>query len=523
MPEEALRIRAERTESRSNADVWSQCAVWRWKFRFDKRRLHLPSLSFPTDRSGDNASRIRPSVDDDRSRWTLVWPRNSHRCRGTPLADPKPTPPLQRLSERNLGAHEVVGLPNFTSRPAQYVVLYRYVDRGWRALTSAHLCLAGGQACIAIRRAEFGEHMTLRVFQNSAAGRIYGRRLKKLMSLETTFARKLAVFHSEAYDAVHTLAPVLAGDEHAFYTHGDNADLQCAWARENGLPPRTSLEDILLAQIEAHRAEVFYNFHLDKYDSRFAKRLPGSVRARIGWHAAPPTGTDWTGYIIINNFPSILAVLSARGLRTAYFAPAHDPALDAYAQNDLRDIDVLFVGGYSQYHTKRVAVLEAVAALAGKHNVVFALSRSRLNRIAETPLGVIGPLRQYRRSGRIRAVAQDPVFGRAYYDLLGRTKIVLNGAIDMAGNDRGNMRCWEALGGRTLLLSDAGNYPPGMVDGKTIRTYRSAMHAIELIEESLADCEARHRIANCGYDIIRTRYSKAAQWDRFQRLVAEHF
>jgi spore maturation protein CgeB len=115
------------------------------------------------------------------------------------------------------------------------------------------------------------------------------------------------------------------------------------------------------------------------------------------------------------------------------------------------------------------------------------------------------------------------VFGRAYYDLLGRTKIVLNGAIDMAGNDRGNMRCWEALGGRTLLLSDAGNYPPGMVDGKTIRTYRSAMHAIELIEESLADCEARHRIANCGYDIIRTRYSKAAQWDRFQRLVAEHF
>ena len=362
------------------------------------------------------------------------------------------------------------------------------------------------------------------------------------MSIETTFARKLAAFHSNAYDAAHTLAPVLAGEEHAFYTHGDNAEVQRAWARENGLPSRATLEDILLAQIEAHKAEVFYNLNLDDFDDRFARRLPGSVRARIGWHAAPAagtdwtgffarigwraapaTGTDWTGFLMVNNFPSILEVFRSSGLRAAYFAPAHDPALDTYAQNEQRDIDVLFVGGYSQYHTKRVAVLEAVAALDGKHNVVFALARSRLNRIAETPLGVLGPLRQYCRTERIRAVAQEPVFGRAYYDLLARSKIVLNGAGDIGGNDRGNLRCWEALGARTLLLSDEGNYPVGMVDGETIRTYRSPKHAIELIEDSLRNFESRRRVATAGHNMIRTRYSKAAQWASFQRLVAEHF
>ena len=184
---------------------------------------------------------------------------------------------------------------------------------------------------------------------------------------------------------------------------------------------------------------------------------------------------------------------------------------------------MLFVGGYSQYHSKRVAVLEAVAALDGKYKVVFALARSRLNRIAETPLGLLGPLRQYCRPERIRAVAQEPVFGRAYYDLLARSKIVLNGAIDMAGNDRGNMRCWEALGARTLLLSDEGNYPAGMVDGETIRTYRSPRHAIELIGDSLGNFEGCRCVAAAGHDMIRTRYSKAAQWASFQRLVAEHF
>jgi hypothetical protein len=226
---------------------------------------------------------------------------------------------------------------------------------------------------------------------------------------------------------------------------------------------------------------------------------------------------------MVNNFPSILALLSTRGLRTAYFAPAHDPALDICARNERRDVDVLFAGVYSQYHTRRTATLEAVSALAGKYKVVMALSRSRLIRIAESPLGVLGPLRRHRRPNNIRAVAQEPVFGRSHYDLLARTKIVINGAIDMAGNDRGNMRCWEALGARTLLLSDCGDYPAGMVDGETIAIYRSPRHAIELIEASLANSEARQRIADAGYEMIRTRYSKAAQWRSFLGIVAEHF
>jgi hypothetical protein len=48
------------------------------------------------------------------------------------------------------------------------------------------------------------------------------------------------------------------------------------------------------------------------------------------------------------------------------------------------------------------------------------------------------------------------------YELIGKSKIVLNGVIDMVGRDRGNMRCFEAMGCGALLLSDEGNYPKGM-------------------------------------------------------------
>lgn len=41
-----------------------------------------------------------------------------------------------------------------------------------------------------------------------------------------------------------------------FFTNGDDNTSQGLWARENGMPNKPSLEDILLAQIERHRTEL---------------------------------------------------------------------------------------------------------------------------------------------------------------------------------------------------------------------------------------------------------------------------
>jgi hypothetical protein len=363
----------------------------------------------------------------------------------------------------------------------------------------------------------------MRIFQNTAATRNFAPILDRRLRKETDFASKVTAILADGSSGIHTLLPVLSGAPNAFYTHGDNIDLQRCWAREKGLPATVGLEEILLAQIEEHKTEALYNFDWAHFDSKFAKRLPASVKARIGWYAAPPIGADMTGYLIVCNFPTLLKQYHNAGLRCDYFAPAHDPMLDAAAGSDDRDIDVLFVGGYSRYHTRRAPVLEAVAGLANKYNITFALDRSRVTRLAETPLGWLGPLRKHRRPAAVRKVAQEPVFGREYYKFLSRAKIVLNGAGDIGGDDRGNMRCWEAMGARSLLLSDAGVYPSGMIDKETMRTYNSAHEATEIIEDMLSNTDERQRIANAGYGMIKTSYSKTLQWDDFQRLVARHF
>jgi hypothetical protein len=245
------------------------------------------------------------------------------------------------------------------------------------------------------------------------------------------------------------------------------------------------------------------------------------VRHSICWRAAPSPGADFSAYdAVVCNFPSIIASWRAQGWRAEVMYPAHDPAMNDIVDGAERSIDVLFAGTYSRHHGNRSRVLEAVAPLAGRHRVQYCLDRSMMTRFAETPLGWGGPLAKHRRPSAIRRVSSDPVFGVDLYRLLGQSRIVLNGAIDMSGGDRGNMRCFEAMGAGALLVTDKGNYPEGMQDRRTMLTYDGPVGAAATVERALVDWDRYEEMARRGCNAIRSLYSKASQYARFQQLVA---
>ncbi|UVC14566.1 glycosyltransferase family protein [Mesorhizobium onobrychidis] len=358
----------------------------------------------------------------------------------------------------------------------------------------------------------------MRLFQNSGIASSYRPRLADLVAGISGFEQQKDVFLKDRYGAAHILLPVLDRSPETFFTNGDDESLQRAWARENGLGEDTPLADILLAQIEHHKADVFYNLDPFRYDASFVRRLPGHVKRRIAWRAAPGR-IDFSGYdLVVCNFPSMLRLWEEQGAKTAHFFPAHDPELDTMAANRNRDIDVLFFGGYSRHHQRRRHILEAVAGLSSRRRVVFHLDLSRFTPLAETPLGWFGPLNAVRRPRTIRSVSAPPVFGRAMYTELGRAKVVVNASIDMAGPDRGNMRCFETMGAGALLVSDAGNYPAPMRDGETMVLYNQPEDVSKTIERRLDD-GGWDRIGWAGNRAIREEYSKKRQFERFLELV----
>jgi hypothetical protein len=360
----------------------------------------------------------------------------------------------------------------------------------------------------------------MRLFQNSGLYPAYIPRLHDLTQNCTSFVSQVNTFLDDRFGACHILKPVLDRDPNAFFTNGDDEKLQRLWAREHGLNANTSLKEILLAQIEDHRTEVFYNLDPMRYQSNFVRKLPGCVKTSIAWRAAPSPSADFGAYdAVVCNFPSILGSYSERGWRSEYFSPAHDPEMDVYAANTDRPIDVLFVGGYSRHHRQRALILEAVSSLRERLNVVFCLDRSRATRLAESVLGNLLPLASHRRPSDIRAVSHAPVFGRELYAMISKAKIVLNAAVDMAGSDRGNMRCFEAMGCGALMVSDQGRYPEGMQSQKTMLLYAENGEANTVIVGALESPDVLREIALQGNMMISKRYSKIKQWADFMNLV----
>ncbi|MGY3691393.1 hypothetical protein ACVIGA_001473 [Bradyrhizobium sp. USDA 3240] len=360
----------------------------------------------------------------------------------------------------------------------------------------------------------------MRLFQNSGLYPSYLPRLNQLVAKASSFAARRDVFLHDRFGAAHFLEPVLDGAPEAFFTNGDDEVLQRQWAREQGMKGTPTLEAILLAQIEHHRTDVFYNLDPVRYPSAFIAKLPGCVKKTLCWRAAPSGNADLTAYgAVLGNFPSILEAWRSKGCRAELFFPAIDPVMEQYGHGE-RPIDVAFVGGYSRYHSARGRTLEQVAALAAERKIVFCLDASRLTRLAESAVGRLLPLQKHRRPDVIARIARLPLFGRDLYELFGTAKIVLNGAIDMAGNDRGNMRCFEAMGCGSLLVSDSGNYPEAMEEGVTMRTYDAPERAAEAISSSLRDWPQWAGIAASGRSRVQQTYSKASQWAQFSDLVA---
>jgi Glycosyl transferases group 1 len=359
----------------------------------------------------------------------------------------------------------------------------------------------------------------MRLFQNSALYPSYLARLNRLAENAASFADRRAVFLNDRFGALHFLKPVLEGASEAFFTNGDDEALQRRWAREQSIPGKPTLEAILLAQIEHHRTEVFYNMDPVRYPSAFVRKLPGCVRQTLCWRAAPSGTADLSAYgAVLGNFPSILESWRSKGCRAELFYPAHDPVMDEYGHGD-RSIDVLFVGGYSRHHATRAKTLEQVARLADTRRIVYCLDASRLTKYAESAIGAWLPLQKHRRPDAVAKIARPPVFGRQLYELIGSSKIVLNGAIDMAGRDRGNMRCFEAMGCGALLLSDAGKYPDGMDEDETISTYETSGDCLAQIESSLDNWSEAKKKADRGRGEITALYSKEHQWVLFEKIL----
>lgn len=356
----------------------------------------------------------------------------------------------------------------------------------------------------------------MRIFQSKFIYPAHARLLRPALKQCASYAQAYDVLLGD-YPKAHVLEPVMQGREGCRAAFISEPVSQGLWARDKGMPSSAKPAEILLAQIEEDKPDVFYNGNATQIPVELLARMPGCVKHKIVWHASPIVGDYYRHYdLVVCNFPDIMRQFEERGCTTKYFFPAHDPFAEEVVSVQPTE-DVVFSGGYTRHHKRRNRIFEKVAS-DPQLSVSLYLDPSRMTRLAESPAGWIGPLKSHRRPEAIRRATKPAVFGRDLYRTLAGGRIVLNASIDMAGKSRGNLRCFEALSCGRLLLSDAGDYVDGFEDGETMIVYRDADDAIRLARQLLEDEPRRQRIAAAGHEMIRRQYSKERQMAAFTEL-----
>ena len=292
--------------------------------------------------------------------------------------------------------------------------------------------------------------------------------------------------------------------------HANNPIFQSTWCKENDVninlkdrwqitykksvipwisESKTWLQRVLSKQIESIKPDVIINFDLNLLPEGFFSEIKTHYGLLIGQHAATPLNEHrgWTEYdLMLSSFKPTVDWFLSKSVATKYFRLGFDVDIADSLVKIKKDIAVSFIGSFSNIHSSRLQLLEAVAS--------------------EVDLQIWGPyndnLDNY---PQIYKSWKGEAWGKEMYEIIARSRITLNhhGEILPYAN---NLRLYESTGLGTLLLTDN---LPGLSNkfeiGKEILAYRNADECIDYIKAYLEDDKQRESISLNGQ--IRTKSS----------------
>jgi glycosyltransferase involved in cell wall biosynthesis len=205
--------------------------------------------------------------------------------------------------------------------------------------------------------------------------------------------------------------------------------------------------------------------------------------------------------VFVSSFPHYVERARRLGVSAAYLALAFDAGLTPRDDARPRDIAVSFVGSLSAYHARRIALLSAVA------------ERVPLDAwVPEVPASM--------RAGRPSITFHGAAWGRAMYDVLGRSRMTINVHGEISAGYANNLRMFEATGmGAVLVTEDATNLAELFDPGNEIVAYRDAEDLVAIVGHLLAHPKEAEEIAARG----QARTMRDHSWERRMAQLVEIF
>lgn len=243
------------------------------------------------------------------------------------------------------------------------------------------------------------------------------------------------------------------------------------------------LHSVLLDQIVDAKPEVVMVQDLNLVPPGLARAIRAHTRLLVGEIASPlPPKRFLTSYdLIVSALPSIVETARAWGIPSRYIPLAFDDRWEAPIPASEREIDAIFVGSFSRLQPATAPLLREVAA-------------------AVPGLQIYGPAAPgVLADAGLDAHYRGEAWGRDMFNLLARSKMVINRHGSVAGPYAVNMRMFETTGsGAALITEEKSNLGELFDVGTEVLSYRSPDVAAQLAAGLLADPVRLDAIAAAG-------------------------
>lgn len=346
---------------------------------------------------------------------------------------------------------------------------------------------------------------------------------------QASYAEQNRILIEDAFSGVHMIAPYL--DELGYDSHlvvANCGHAQFAWMRERGLPVE-QVNDlmwrIVRRQIEAIDPDVLYLSEPVQFPGAFLRTLPKKPKLVLGWRAANiPQDIDWHGFDVM--LSSLSRLREAAVKLGARHAEDFAPGIPQRIYQGIRDIrpehDVVFPGQLTLgQHPRRNYLLSRIAEVAARGDFTCALHLSGDLSLATSDM---------------TRFLREPVYGLSMHRALRSGRIAFDGrgniglidansqeVVDLASQESGNMRIFEATGSGVFLLTE---YFPNLAKhfeiGKEIEVFHDDSDLINKIRYYVAHPREREDIAERGLQRCLREHSMERRIHDFDGIVRRH-
>lgn len=280
-----------------------------------------------------------------------------------------------------------------------------------------------------------------------------------------------------------------------FSTIANSKRIQNIWRLENNLSPNhTEIDNYptLISQIEKYQPDVIYTNNHQIVNDNFAKQIDKKIKLVL-WNASPINGAPNLSHFNLGlsfdtKYLNSLRNHGINKLKIKNFSADKRIRTRHRFTSQIKEQDLIFTGTVSDKFGKRIQLLSDISSnLGGRLNIRYHLLTQtyRYTKVPKIPFKLITKSRQ-------------PIFMADMLREFGKSRIVLNMHSDMSSEVKGNMRVFETLANGSFLLTDAGNYPEGLVPGRHFVTYKNSSDAIDKIKYYVKNDSEREEIALQG-------------------------